>query len=85
MQLFLLIVLVGREGFEPSTIGLKVRDLRSIYLFFITFNRGVRCLKCSTVHNGAALSPAKLPQQYLPHQAGFRRKTYFAIDILTYK
>ena len=55
--------MVGREGFEPSTIGLKVRDLRSIYMFFITFNRGVRCLKCSTVHNGAALSPAKLPQQ----------------------
>jgi hypothetical protein len=37
------------------------------------------------VHNGAALSPAKLPQQQSPHQAGLRRKTCFAIDILTYK
>ena len=32
----LLIYMVGREGFEPSTIGLKVRDSRPIYLFFIT-------------------------------------------------
>jgi hypothetical protein len=56
--------MVGREGFEPSTIGLKARDFRYIYLFFIILNRGVRCLKCSTVHNGAALSPAKLPQAF---------------------
>ena len=55
--------MVGREGFEPSTIGLKVRDTRPIYLILLILNRGVRCLKCSTVHNGAALSPAKLPQQ----------------------
>jgi len=48
------------------TIGLKVREARPILLFFMAFNRGVRCLKCSTVHNGAALSPAKLPQSKLP-------------------
>ncbi len=56
--------MVGREGFEPSTIGLKVRDLRPIYLFIKPLYRGVRCQECSTVHNGAALSPAKLPQAF---------------------
>ena len=45
-----------------ATIGLKVLDLRPIYLFIKQLYRDVRCLKCSTVHNGAALSPAKLPQ-----------------------
>jgi hypothetical protein len=55
--------MVGREGFEPSTIGLKARDLPPIYLYLIPLCRGVRCQECSTVHNGAALSPAKLPQQ----------------------
>jgi hypothetical protein len=33
-------------------------------LILLTFNRDARCLKCSTVHNGAALSPAKLPQAF---------------------
>ena len=53
------------EGFEPSTIGLRPENDDLSTCFFITFNRGVRCLKCSTVHNGAALSPAKLPQVFL--------------------
>jgi len=38
-------------------------------LFFIMYFWGVRCLKCSTVHNSAALSPAKLPQGFF----GFRQ------------
>ena len=57
---------MGREGFQPSTIGLKVLDLRPIYLFLKQLYRDARCLKCSTVHNGAAFSPAKLPQSESP-------------------
>jgi hypothetical protein len=32
--------MVGREGFEPSTIGLKARDFRYIYLFFYNIKSG---------------------------------------------
>jgi len=56
--------MVGREGFEPSTIGLKVHK-GNFKPFYSTTYRGARCNLCTTMYNDAQLIPAKSPQDYL--------------------
>jgi hypothetical protein len=53
--------MVGREGFEPSTIGLKGQQERFYALYFNRY-RGARRNLCPTMHNDAQLIPAKSPQ-----------------------